>query len=147
MDLDYSPPYFLYQSVNLNVDMVEETIKGSTTLWVAYKKGVAAGAQLNLHCRQCQIQEVTFSFSFFFLPSLFSSPLFLLFSLCHLYFSIHLSIFASLSLLSNLPPCLLASFTCLSNLSRCCQVDQRANRSAPTQSLYRATRIRSIDGT
>ena len=47
------------QSAHLNVDMAEETIKGYTTLWIAYKKGISKGEKLSLHCRQCQITDVS----------------------------------------------------------------------------------------
>ena len=58
MDLEAAPT-FLYQSVHFNVDMAEEMIKGNSMIWVAYKMGIAAGDVLNLHCRQCNIVDVS----------------------------------------------------------------------------------------
>eukprot|EP00600_Ochromonadales_sp_CCMP1393_P008403 CAMPEP_0174970820 /NCGR_PEP_ID=MMETSP0004_2-20121128/9630_1 /TAXON_ID=420556 /ORGANISM="Ochromonas sp., Strain CCMP1393" /LENGTH=267 /DNA_ID=CAMNT_0016220663 /DNA_START=357 /DNA_END=1156 /DNA_ORIENTATION=- len=52
------PPYILYQSVNLEPDLVQDTITASTTIWLGFKKPITVGSKIRLHCRQCKIKEI-----------------------------------------------------------------------------------------
>eukprot|EP01038_Epipyxis_sp_PR26KG_P006223 gene6223-8576_t len=57
-DKPVNSPYALYQSVDLEVDMIDELINGTTTLWLGYKNSVNSGDVISLHCRQAVIKEV-----------------------------------------------------------------------------------------
>lgn len=46
-----SSPYVIYQSVDLDVDMQEQTIEGTTILWLLYKDAPPIGSMISLHNR------------------------------------------------------------------------------------------------
>lgn len=55
-------PYFnrlYFQSAHLDIGLKKQSLQGQTTLWLYFKQGVKAGDKFRIHCRQCQIQEVS----------------------------------------------------------------------------------------
>jgi hypothetical protein len=57
-----SIPYLLYQSALVEPDIDQCEVKASTNLWLGYKKPVQVGNKINLHCRQCNIEQVILLF-------------------------------------------------------------------------------------
>ena len=52
------------KTANLSVDMIEASVKGSTTLWMAFKESdsVKSVDSIYLHCRKCKIIKVCVGF-------------------------------------------------------------------------------------
>lgn len=51
-------PFVLYQNVKLAIDLEEETINGSTMIWLGYACSITEVSTISLHCRQCNIRSI-----------------------------------------------------------------------------------------
>ena len=50
--------YLIMQSANIVPDVYSGCIRADTTIWLGFKNTVVIGDKINLHCRQCEINEV-----------------------------------------------------------------------------------------
>jgi len=51
-------PFVLYQNVKLAIDLKNETINGSTMIWLGYACSITEVSTISLHCRQCNIRSI-----------------------------------------------------------------------------------------